>query len=46
MINLTVETWLRFVVWMMLGFVVYFAYGYRNSRVGKGEGEPAHDYSR
>ena len=29
MINLTVETWLRFVVWMILGFVVYFIYGYR-----------------
>jgi basic amino acid/polyamine antiporter, APA family len=46
MINLTVETWLRFVVWMILGFVVYFTYGYRNSRVGRGEGIPAEDYSR
>jgi basic amino acid/polyamine antiporter, APA family len=35
MLNLAVETWLRFVVWMVIGLVVYFAYGYRHSRVGK-----------
>ena len=26
MLNLTVLTWLRFFVWMVLGVVVYFAY--------------------
>jgi APA family basic amino acid/polyamine antiporter len=31
MINLSVETWLRFVIWMLIGFVVYFAYGRSNS---------------
>jgi APA family basic amino acid/polyamine antiporter len=32
MLNLPVETWLRFVIWMVIGVVVYFAYGYRHSR--------------
>jgi APA family basic amino acid/polyamine antiporter len=34
MLNLPVDTWLRFVIWMLIGFVVYFLYGRRNSRVG------------
>jgi len=34
MLNLSLETWLRFAIWMVLGFVVYAAYGYRKSRVG------------
>jgi APA family basic amino acid/polyamine antiporter len=34
MLNLSLETWLRFAIWMVLGFAVYAAYGYRKSRVG------------
>src|SRR3954453_3486011 len=32
MLNLPGETWIRFAVWMLLGFILYFAYGRRNSR--------------
>ncbi|HZX05511.1 amino acid permease [Kribbella sp.] len=34
MLNLSIETWIRFLVWMVLGFVLYALYGYRKSRVG------------
>jgi len=35
MLNLTVETWLRFLIWLVVGFVIYFAYSHRHSRLGK-----------
>ncbi len=35
MINLSVETWLRFIIWMLIGIVVYFSYGRSHSLVGK-----------
>ncbi|TQK70803.1 amino acid permease [Nocardioides sp. SLBN-35] len=33
MLNLTGDTWIRFGVWMLIGFVVYFAYGRSHSRL-------------
>ncbi|GIL35138.1 MULTISPECIES: amino acid permease [Phycicoccus] len=33
MLNLSVETWLRFLIWMLLGFGIYFFYGYKRSRL-------------
>ncbi len=35
MINLPAETWVRFALWMVAGFIVYFAYGRRHSRLGR-----------
>ena len=33
MLNLPVATWIRFLVWMVVGLVLYFAYGVRHSRL-------------
>ncbi|MEV4464318.1 amino acid permease [Micromonospora echinofusca] len=34
MLNLSVETWLRFAAWMLLGVLIYFGYGYRRNPPG------------
>ena len=33
MLNLTTLTWLRFLVWLVVGAVVYATYSYRHSRL-------------
>jgi APA family basic amino acid/polyamine antiporter len=33
MLNLPAATWIRFVVWMVIGFAIYFLYGARRSRL-------------
>ncbi len=40
MLNLTTLTWLRFLVWLVVGGVVYSTYSYRHSRL-RLAGEPA-----
>ena len=33
MFSLPVENWYRLIVWMALGFVIYFSYGYKHSEL-------------
>jgi APA family basic amino acid/polyamine antiporter len=35
MFSLPAENWVRLFVWLLIGLVIYFTYGYRHSRVGK-----------
>lgn len=40
MADLPWDTWVRFVVWLLIGVVIYWLYGYRNSRLRREESTP------
>jgi hypothetical protein len=35
MTELGITNWIRFLIWLLVGFVLYFAYGYWNSKLHK-----------
>jgi basic amino acid/polyamine antiporter, APA family len=37
MTKLELATWIRFIAWLLLGLIIYFAYGVRHSRLRRGE---------
>jgi APA family basic amino acid/polyamine antiporter len=37
--DLPLATWIRFVIWLAAGLLIYAVYGYRNSRVRRAHGE-------
>jgi basic amino acid/polyamine antiporter, APA family len=40
MYDLPGETWIRFVVWLLAGLIIYFAYSRKHSRVRTGAPAP------
>ena len=40
MTELGYTNWLRFLIWLIIGLVIYFTYGYKHSLLGKGESPP------
>ncbi|MHA6784608.1 amino acid permease C-terminal domain-containing protein [Pseudonocardia saturnea] len=41
MASLATETWLRFLVWLVVGLVIYFAYGRTHARPAKADAPTA-----
>jgi APA family basic amino acid/polyamine antiporter len=41
MVSLDGETWLRLLIWLAIGLVIYFAWSRRHSRIGREEGDRA-----
>jgi APA family basic amino acid/polyamine antiporter len=41
MAELPGATWLRFVIWLIVGLIIYFTYSRKHSRVRTGEQPPA-----
>jgi APA family basic amino acid/polyamine antiporter len=33
MFSLPVENWYRLIIWLVIGFCIYFTYGYRHSQL-------------
>ena len=31
------QTWERLIIWMVIGLLIYFAYGRRHSKIGRAE---------
>ena len=39
MSNLSVETWIRFLIWLVIGLVIYVGYGRRHARIAQSSGD-------
>jgi len=43
MIGLPLDTWLRMIIWLVIGFIIYFAYGRKHSTLAAGDAPKAGD---